>query len=97
MYELQKRASVKVLITLDMSLIENLIASKIESKIIKVESIRADAILGYKDFYSQTLTRNQRWNNLKAPTGALFTWDEESTYIHHPPFFQGIKQEPSEI
>ena len=41
----------------------------------------------FKDFYSQTLTRNQRWNDLVAPTGDLFTWDEESTYIHHPPFF----------
>lgn len=44
----------------------------------------------FKDFYSQTLTRNERWNKLVAPQGDLFAWDEDSTYIHHPPFFQGI-------
>lgn len=41
----------------------------------------------FKEFYSTTLTRNQRWNALVAPKGALFEWDEKSTYIHHPPFF----------
>lgn len=51
----------------------------------------------FKEFYSQTLTRNQRWNNLEAPSGALFTWDEQSTYIHHPPFFQGITPVPSDV
>lgn len=47
----------------------------------------------FKDYYSNTMTRNARWNNLVAPKGELFEWDDNSTYIHHPPFFQGIKQE----
>lgn len=47
----------------------------------------------FKEFYSTTLTRNERWNNLNAPTGDLFAWDDNSTYIHLPPFFQGITQE----
>jgi len=44
----------------------------------------------FKEFYSQTLTRNQRWNKLVAPKGKLFEWDDNSTYIHLPPFFKGI-------
>ena len=36
------------------------------------------------------MTRNQRWNDLEAPQGDLFAWDDASTYIHLPPFFQGI-------
>jgi aconitate hydratase len=51
----------------------------------------------FKDFYGQTLTRNERWNKLEAPKGDLFTWDDDSTYIHHPPFFQGIAPEPSAV
>ena len=47
----------------------------------------------FKDFYSNTLTRNQRWNNLVAPQGSLFTWTEDSTYIHLPPFFSGMTKE----
>ena len=49
----------------------------------------------FRDFYANTLTRNERWNNLKAPTGNLFTWSDESTYIHHPPFFQNMSKEAS--
>lgn len=47
----------------------------------------------FRDFYSNTLTRNQRWNNLVAPQGNLFTWTEDSTYIHLPPFFAGMTKE----
>lgn len=36
------------------------------------------------------MTRNARWNQLEAPKGELFTWDDKSTYIHHPPYFQGM-------
>ena len=41
----------------------------------------------FRDFYANTLTRNERWNKLVCPQGQLFEWDEASTYIHHPPFF----------
>lgn len=47
----------------------------------------------FKEFYANTLTRNERWNNLEAPQGDLFAWTEDSTYIHHPPFFQGMTKE----
>lgn len=47
----------------------------------------------FKEFYSNTLTRNKRWNDLVAPTGSLFTWTEDSTYIHLPPFFAGMSKE----
>jgi len=47
----------------------------------------------FKEFYSATLTRNERWNKLDAPQGELFAWDDNSTYIHHPPFFQGITKD----
>ena len=52
----------------------------------------------FKEFYANTLTRNERWNNLVAPQGSLFTWTEDSTYIHLPPFFSGMSKEaPTEI
>ena len=33
------------------------------------------------------------WQNLQAPEGKLYTWDESSTYIHNPPFFAKMKIE----
>lgn len=50
----------------------------------------------FKEFYSQTLTRNKRWNELECPKGELFEWDD-STYIQHPPFFQGMKALPEPL
>ncbi|MFX4424022.1 hypothetical protein ABTA75_19290, partial [Acinetobacter baumannii] len=32
------------------------------------------------------------WQALPAPTGELFGWDPESTYIQKPPFFQNLGQ-----
>lgn len=43
------------------------------------------------------MTRNQRWNELKAPQGTLFTWEDSSTYIQLPPFFKGISTEIPEV
>ena len=30
---------------------------------------------------------------MEAPQGNLFSWTDDSTYIHHPPFFQGMSRE----
>jgi aconitate hydratase len=30
---------------------------------------------------------NSRWNELPVPEGALYAWNEWSTYIQEPPFF----------
>lgn len=52
----------------------------------------------FREFYSNTLTRNQRWNALEAPQGQLFSWSDDSTYIHYPPFFEGMSREtPTEV
>jgi|Transcript_23873 aconitate hydratase len=52
----------------------------------------------FREFYSNTLTRNARWNNLEAPQGQLFSWTDDSTYIHYPPFFEGMSREtPTEV
>ena len=35
---------------------------------------------------------NPYWNGLKAPTGIEYAWDDNSTYIRLPPFFDGFDQ-----
>jgi aconitate hydratase len=64
----------------------------------EVEKVVAQSVTPeiFKDFYSNTLTRNKRWNELVAPQGKLFTWTEDSTYIHLPPFFAGMTKEVPE-
>lgn len=42
----------------------------------------------FTDNYDTILKGSQMWQDLEAPSGKLYTWDESSTYIHNPPFFQ---------
>ncbi len=37
---------------------------------------------------------NPAWNAIQVPTGVLYDWPPQSTYIQEPPFFKDIKLEP---
>lgn len=47
----------------------------------------------FAERYSNVFTGNETWNNITAHGGELYEWDEKSTYIHEPPFFDGITRE----
>lgn len=38
--------------------------------------------------YENILKGSKMWQELEAPSGKLYEWDDASTYIHNPPFFQ---------
>jgi len=42
----------------------------------------------FKKVYAKILDGSEMWQGLPAPEGKLYDWDESSTYIQHPPFFQ---------
>ena len=44
-----------------------------------------------KEYGKNIFNVNPYWNKLDAPTGMLYRWDSESTYIHLPPFFEGFE------
>ena len=46
--------------------------------------------------YSDVL-EEPRWDSIPSEESALYPWEEESTYIRLPSFFEGIKAEPSPI
>jgi len=41
----------------------------------------------FKSTYDTILDGSQMWQDLEAPTGQLYDWEDSSTYIHNPPFF----------
>ena len=51
----------------------------------------------FRETYESITEGNALWNQLKAPEGALYSWDTNSTYIHDPPFFKGIAKAPKPI
>ncbi|MGH7731886.1 MAG: aconitate hydratase AcnA [Candidatus Eiseniibacteriota bacterium] len=44
--------------------------------------------------YANVFDGNPKWNAIPVTGGDLYAWDEQSTYIHEPPFFQGLAPEP---
>ncbi|MEQ8789174.1 MAG: aconitate hydratase AcnA [Pirellulaceae bacterium] len=43
--------------------------------------------------YSSAFESNERWNKIKISEGALYDWDDSSTYIQEPPFLAGLTPE----
>lgn len=44
----------------------------------------------FREVYSKIEQGATQWQNLNAPSGLLYPWDENSTYIKRPPFFDGM-------
>ncbi|KON48334.1 aconitate hydratase AcnA [Mariprofundus ferrooxydans] len=43
--------------------------------------------------YGNVYAGDANWQNLQAPSGDRFAWDNDSTYIQHPPYFEGMSFE----
>lgn len=44
----------------------------------------------FKERYASTLTDNPLWIQVDVTKGTVFRWDEESTYIQKPPYFDAF-------
>ncbi|WP_406281276.1 aconitate hydratase AcnA [Embleya sp. NBC_00896] len=49
------------------------------------------------DRYADVFAGDSRWQSLEIPTGATFEWDPQSTYVRKPPYFDGMKMEPTPV
>jgi aconitate hydratase len=58
------------------------------------EAVRADM---FRKSYGEVFAGDERWNGLSVPEGERFAWDERSTYVRLPPYFQGMPAEPQEV
>ena len=58
------------------------------------ESINSEM---FKTQYAGVFDGDSRWKSLPTPIGATFDWDEKSTYVRRPPYFEGMKREPSDV
>jgi len=59
-----------------------------------------DASISREQFIQQYATvfdGDERWKNLPTPTGPVFEWDEDSTYVRKAPYFDDMSMEPSPV
>ena len=50
----------------------------------------------YQEEYDTVFEGDELWQGLPVPTGELYEWDQESTYVQEPPYFIDMAPEPSE-
>lgn len=51
----------------------------------------------FKEIYDVIFDGNEAWQQLEAPTGTSYKWDEHSTYIQEVPFFKDISETPEPL
>jgi aconitate hydratase len=47
----------------------------------------------FRSSYSSVFKGDERWNSIDSPEGEKFDWQDDSTYIQNPPYFQGMTLE----
>jgi aconitate hydratase len=51
----------------------------------------------YKNQYANVYTGNEQWNEVDVPSGDLFEWDPDSTYIQEPSFFKDLDPDAADL
>lgn len=51
----------------------------------------------FRKEYARVFDENETWNAIETNDDSLYNFDETSTYIQNPPFFQGLSREPQPI
>jgi aconitate hydratase len=58
------------------------------------EAVQSDM---FRKSYGEVFKGDERWNSLDVPTGDRFAWDDQSTYVRKPPYFEGMPHEPEKL
>ncbi|WP_404459352.1 aconitate hydratase AcnA [Oceanobacillus kapialis] len=61
----------------------------------EVSSVVKPAI--FRKEYENVFDSNERWNEIDTTDEPLFDWNEESTYIQNPPFFEGLGKDAGKV
>ena len=51
----------------------------------------------FREMYESIGNQAPEWKELAGATGVLYPWNERSTYIQHPPFFEDFPRDPAPI
>jgi aconitate hydratase len=58
------------------------------------KAVRQDMFEGA---YATVFQGDARWRGIPIPQGATYAWDDASTYIKHPPYFDGMTKTPPTV
>jgi len=65
----------------------------------EIDRVIGESVQGsmFSSTYADVFTGDDRWRELDTPEGELYAWDEASTYVRLPPYFDGMPREPEPV
>jgi aconitate hydratase len=51
----------------------------------------------FKSVYADVYAGDPQWQSLKVPEGDLYAWENDSTYVKNPPYFDGMLPQPGAV
>ena len=51
----------------------------------------------FRRSYSGVFNGDERWQSIKVAPGNVYAWDDKSTYVKNPPYFDGMTMRPAAI
>ncbi len=51
----------------------------------------------FRKSYDAVFDGDERWNSLQVPEGDSYAWNDESTYVQKPPYFDDLPTEPEPL
>jgi aconitate hydratase A / 2-methylisocitrate dehydratase len=51
----------------------------------------------FKTRYADVFTGDANWKAVKIPSALTYGWDMGSTYVQHPPYFEGMRKDPEPV
>ncbi|HEY3929929.1 MAG TPA: aconitate hydratase AcnA [Candidatus Koribacter sp.] len=65
----------------------------------EVDSVVQSCVEGsmFRKSYADVFKGDQRWQGLNVPKGETFAWEDTSTYVKNPPYFEGMTVMPKPV
>ncbi|MBT8108213.1 MAG: aconitate hydratase AcnA, partial [Gammaproteobacteria bacterium] len=51
----------------------------------------------FKSSYGKVFEGDANWRNIDSSTGNIYAWDNASTYVKHPPYFEGMGKDAAPV
>ena len=51
----------------------------------------------FRKSYANVFTGDANWSSIKVPLGKIYAWEDKSTYVRNPPYFDGMTMTPRPV
>ena len=65
----------------------------------QIDAVIADAIGSdvFASNYEDVFTGGEAWRAIRVPAGDTYAWEDSSTYVRRPPYFEGMQSQPDAV